>query len=41
MQMVATQVERKPVDPSLFVTPPDYKKLDMGGMGAMLQQQPH
>lgn len=41
MQMVATEIVRKPIDPSVFVTPPDYKKLDMGAMGAMLQQQPH
>jgi hypothetical protein len=41
MQMAATQIERKSLDAALFATPPDYKKLDMGGMGAMLQQPPH
>jgi hypothetical protein len=31
--MVATAVDRKAVDPSIFVVPADYKRLDAKGMG--------
>jgi hypothetical protein len=40
MQMVATDIERKPVDALLFAMPPGYTKMDMGNMGAMLKAQP-
>lgn len=33
IQMVATAVQRKTVDPSIFVVPADYKRLDAKGMG--------
>jgi Domain of unknown function (DUF4412) len=37
VQMVATSVERKTLDPSLFTVPPDYKQINMGDMGKMKQ----
>jgi len=40
VQMVATSVERKTLDPSLFVVPPDYKQINMGDMGKMRQPPP-
>jgi hypothetical protein len=32
VEMVATKIEAKSLDPSLFVPPASYKKMDMGGM---------
>lgn len=33
MNMEATRIEKKKLDDSLFVVPPDYKEFSMGGMG--------
>jgi Domain of unknown function (DUF4412) len=35
VEMVATAVERKTVDPSIFAVPPDYKRLDAKSTGFM------